>query len=153
LIGTQRVTIAVENRPIAIFRRTEDQLAWLRNPPMPNRTRDPNSPMGRAFRDRDSDELQQPGLAQNWHRSLRPEIMVCDLGCTREGCVMSRNLASTDSFEDSFVCPCCGSRYDLAGRAFSGPAPHNLRVPPYRFIDATTIEFGANDVVGVGGKT
>jgi Rieske Fe-S protein len=49
--------------------------------------------------------------------------------------------------ELEMVCPCCGSRYDLAGRVFEGPAPTNLRVPPYRFVDETTIEFTTAEVL------
>jgi ubiquinol-cytochrome c reductase iron-sulfur subunit len=149
LIENAPAMIAVENRPIAIFRRTETELAWLRDPQMQNKTRDPSSFRGHAFRDRDSDEPRQPAWAKNWHRSLRPEIMVCEAMCTRQDCVVTRtrSFKSNTAFEDSIFCPCCGSHYDLAGRAFSGPAPHNLRVPPYRFLDATTIEFTVSDVL------
>lgn len=123
LIGSVPVTLAVENRPIAIFRRTEEELAGLH---------DMDDLSGHAYRDRDSQEPRQPEWAKNWHRSLRAEIMVCEAMCTREGCVVSRtnSLQSKIAFENAFQCTCCGSRYDLAGRIFSGPAQHNLRVPP-----------------------
>jgi ubiquinol-cytochrome c reductase iron-sulfur subunit len=149
LVESAPAMIDVEHRPIAIFRRTEAELAWLRDPPMPNKTRDPSSFGGYAFRDRDSDELWQPAWAKNWHRSLRPDIMIYEAMCTREGCVVSRarSFKSNTTLEDAIYCPCCGSRYDLAGRAFSGPAKHNLRVPPYRFVGATTIEFTTAEVL------
>jgi ubiquinol-cytochrome c reductase iron-sulfur subunit len=136
LIGNAQATLAVEGHPVAIFRRTEAELARLR---------DADFLSSHAFRDRDSQEPRQPAWAKNWHRSLRAEVMVCEAMCTREGCVVSRvrSFESNTALEDSISCLCCGSRYDLAGRAFSGPAPHNLRVPPHRFVDATTIEFTA----------
>ena len=38
-----------------------------------------------------------------------------------------------------YFCPCHGSKYDPAGRVFSGvPAPYNLPVPPYTFVSDTT---------------
>ncbi len=135
LNGTKRVVLAVHERPIAIFRRSDEELAWLR---------DSDRYATLAFRDRASVESRQPAWAKNWHRSLRPEIMICEVRCTRGDCVVSEMFR-----EDLLmICPCCGSRYDLAGRAVMGPAPSNLRVPPYRFVDETTIEFPINEVLG-----
>lgn len=91
----------------------------------------------KELRDRESNKSDQPEAAKNWHRSLRPDIMVCDATCTRGDCVTSQVLRA----EFAILCPCCGSIYDLAGRVFTGPAPSNLRVPPYRYIDGATIDF------------
>lgn len=44
--------------------------------------------------------------------------------CTHEGCVVSRVSFPV------FVCPCHGSRYDLAGRVVQGPAPAALPAYP-----------------------
>jgi ubiquinol-cytochrome c reductase iron-sulfur subunit len=34
------------------------------------------------------------------------------------------------------------SQYDTAGRIRKGPAPANLPLPPYAFLDATRIRIG-----------
>lgn len=143
LTGTRKVTINVHQMPVVIFRRTEEELAALRNPTMPNKTRDPLLPIGYAFRDRDSEMPNQPDYAKNWHRSLRPEVMVCIGYCTHDPCIVSR---LPELGENLLLCPCCGSHFDAAGRAYSGPARENLRVPPHRYIDDNTIEFIEADV-------
>ena len=39
-----------------------------------------------------------------------------------------------------WLCHCCGSVYDTSGRARAGPAPRNLEVPAYDFIDVHTVQ-------------
>ena len=49
-------------------------------------------------------------------------------------------------WKGGFFCPCHKSRYDIAGRVFQGvPAPANLVVPPYKFVDdnATSVSVSA----------
>lgn len=37
------------------------------------------------------------------------------------------------------------AKYDLSGRVFNGvPVPYNLPVPPYRYVNATTLRIGEN---------
>jgi glycine/D-amino acid oxidase-like deaminating enzyme len=43
--------------------------------------------------------------------------------CTHMGCKLKRNLA-----EDSWDCPCHGSRFDLSGRVLQGPATKDLEL-------------------------
>ena len=44
-----------------------------------------------------------------------------------------------------YLCPCHGSKYDLAGRVFKdSPAPYNLPVPPHRFVGDKIIRIGEN---------
>ena len=43
---------------------------------------------------------------------------------------------------DGWYCPCHGSHYDTSGRIRKGPAPKNLDVPPYTFLNDTTIKIG-----------
>mmetsp|Transcript_5316 Transcript_5316/g.22562 ORF Transcript_5316/g.22562 Transcript_5316/m.22562 type:complete len:105 (-) Transcript_5316:626-940(-) len=51
--------------------------------------------------------------------------------CTHLGCVP---VADAGDYGGWF-CPCHGSHYDLSGRIRKGPAPTNLEVPPYSFIE------------------
>ena len=43
---------------------------------------------------------------------------------------------------NGWFCPCHGSHYDTSGRIRKGPAPLNLEVPPYQFLDDTKILVG-----------
>jgi ubiquinol-cytochrome c reductase iron-sulfur subunit len=126
LTGTALATINVDQTPVIIFRRTPEDLIALR-------TANP------TLRDADSAASRQPEWAKNWHRSLRPDIMVCIGMCTKGDCIVRRDFAGLAGLK----CPCCGSSYDLAGRIANGPAPLNLRVPAHRFISETEIEFAA----------
>ncbi len=47
------------------------------------------------------------------------------------GCVPLPNAGDYGGW----FCPCHGSHYDTSGRARKGPAPYNLEVPTYKFMD------------------
>jgi ubiquinol-cytochrome c reductase iron-sulfur subunit len=134
----QRVIVQWRGQPVWIIRRTPEQLAAL--PGQDGRLRDPNS---------DNPE-QQPDYAKNEHRSIKPEIAVLVGTCTHLGCSpLFRPELEPQPFDSEwkggFYCPCHNSRFDLAGRVYQGvPAPTNLKVPPYRFVDENRIEIGVN---------
>lgn len=54
--------------------------------------------------------------------------------CTHLGCVPIANAGDYSGW----FCPCHGSHYDLSGRIRKGPAPLNLEVPSYRFVENDT---------------
>lgn len=58
--------------------------------------------------------------------------------CTHLGCVP---LGQSGDFGGWF-CPCHGSHYDTSGRIRKGPAPLNLVVPEYAFLDDNRIKIG-----------
>ena len=58
--------------------------------------------------------------------------------CTHLGCVP---ISGAGDFNGWF-CPCHGSHYDVSGRIRKGPAPLNLEVPPYKFVEETKILIG-----------
>lgn len=68
-------------------------------------------------------------------RTKQPEWLVVVGVCTHMGCIPSRN-------EDGWLCPCHGSVYDNSGRILHGPAPKNLLVPPYKFVNNDKIVIG-----------
>ncbi len=69
-------------------------------------------------------------------RVQRPEWLVVGLTCTHLACLVSER-------DTGFKCNCHGSYFDLSGRVLGGPAPKNLVVPPYAFLDENTIRIGA----------
>jgi ubiquinol-cytochrome c reductase iron-sulfur subunit len=53
--------------------------------------------------------------------------------------------APAPNWPGEYFCPCHGSKYDLAGRVYSGvPAPYNLPVPPHHFPNDHTVRIGEN---------
>lgn len=122
-------------KPVWIMRRTEQNIADLE-------TLDPK------LADPASDMPQQPDYAKNPHRSRKPEVWVAVGICTHLGCspTYRPEVAPDDLGPDwvgGFYCACHGSRFDLAGRVYSGvPAPTNLVIPPYQFLDDNTVLVG-----------
>lgn len=100
--------------------------------------------------DPDSEDSIQPEYAMNEYRSIRPAILVVQGVCTHLGCAPQPRfeVAPADLGPDwlgGFLCPCHGSKFDLAGRVFTGvPAPTNLTIPPYRFVNDSTIVIGSD---------
>lgn len=134
----QRLIVQWRGQPVWIIRRTPEMLAAL--PGQNARLRDPDS----------ENPDQQPAYAQNPTRSIKPEIAVLVGTCTHLGCspLFKPELVPQPfdaDWKGGFYCPCHNSRFDLAGRVYQGvPAPTNLKVPPYRFVDDNRIEIGVN---------
>jgi len=63
--------------------------------------------------------------------------------CTHLGCVPLGSKTGDDKGEyGGWFCPCHGSHYDTSGRIRKGPAPRNLDVPVYAFMNDTSIKIG-----------
>ncbi len=122
--------------PVWVFRRTPQMIQAL--PGLDDQLRDPES----------TNAAQQPPYAVNEYRAQRPEIAVYVGICTHLGCspkfVPELTPQPFDTaWKGGFFCPCHKSKFDLAGRVYSGvPAPTNLVVPPHRFLSDTLIEVG-----------
>ena len=124
-------------RPIYILNRTEEMLGTLGKDVA-------------LLKDPASEKSVQPSYATNEHRSIRPAFLVLEGVCTHLGCApLPRFEVGTAElgaeWPGGFYCPCHGSKFDLAGRVFAGvPAPTNLPVPPYRYINDNTILIGSD---------
>jgi len=135
----QQVIVLWREKPILVVNRPPSALKALQSASMIHRLSDPGSKV-----------LQQPTYADNWHRSIKPEWSVLVGICTHLGCLPgyfpnpSANTPIAD-WPGGYLCPCHGSKYDLAGRVWKNvPAPYNLPVPPYNFVDPKTVRIGEN---------
>ena len=72
-------------------------------------------------------------------RVKKDEWLVTVGVCTHLGCVP---LANKGDYKGGWFCPCHGSHYDTSGRVRKGPAPTNLEIPEYEFINDNLIKIG-----------
>lgn len=132
-----QLTVVWRGKPIWIIRRDEKMLNTLRD-------------NNQLLRDPNSNVDQQPNFAQNQYRSRRPEFLVLVGVCTHLGCSPTYRpdpKGVAPDWPGGFFCSCHGSKFDLAGRVYKGvPAPVNLEVPPYAFIDDNTLLIGSEIV-------
>lgn len=125
-----------QSKPVWIVRRSKQMLDSL--PKLNDSLRDPAS----------ENVDQQPEYAQNEHRSRKPEILVLIGICTHLGCspTYRPDIAPADLGDEwlgGFFCPCHSSRFDMAGRVYTGvPAPTNLAVPPHYYVSDNVILVG-----------
>ncbi|VAH47439.1 unnamed protein product [Triticum turgidum subsp. durum] len=75
---------------------------------------------------------------QDAERVKNPEWLVVIGVCTHLGCIP---LPNSGDFGGWF-CPCHGSHYDISGRIRKGPAPYNLEVPTYSFLEDNKMLIG-----------
>lgn len=106
--------------------------------------------------DPQSNNSTQPDYikSQGAARARNPEYWIGSAICTHAGCSPRGAPLANDAFQLSgvdlgekwpggFYCSCHGSRYDLSGRVFKNmPAPRNLPIPDYAFINPTRVLIG-----------
>jgi ubiquinol-cytochrome c reductase iron-sulfur subunit len=126
-----------QGKPVWILRRSDSSLGTI-------------AEQDDVVADPESEREQQPDYAKNEYRSIKPEYLIVLGLCTHLGCsptYVSRDQASNHNlgseWKGGFFCPCHGSRFDLAGRVYSGvPAPTNLVVPPHMYLSDTRVLIG-----------
>ena len=76
-------------------------------------------------------------------RVQKPEWLIMVGVCTHLGCIpLGQKPGEPKGEYGGWFCPCHGSHYDTSGRIRKGPAPENLAVPDYTFLDDTLIRIG-----------
>ncbi|TYJ99811.1 cytochrome b-c1 complex subunit Rieske-4 [Cucumis melo var. makuwa] len=110
------VTVKWRGKPVFIRRRTEDDIKLA------------NSVDIGSLRDPQQDE----------ERVKDPEWLVVVGVCTHLGCIPLPNAGDYGGW----FCPCHGSHYDVSGRIRKGPAPYNLEVPTYSFLEGNKLLIG-----------
>ncbi len=131
----EMIRVIWRGKVVFILKRTQEMLEHLQN--LTDKLRDPASKVMQ----------QQPEYAVNEFRSLKPEYLVVEGTCTHLGCapLAQFEVVPMEDWFGGFFCPCHGSRFDLSGRVYKGvPAPTNLRVPPYKYIQDDLIIIGEN---------
>ena len=84
----------------------------------------------------DLSALRDPQMDEE--RVKNPEWLIVVGVCTHLGCVPLPNAGDFGGW----FCPCHGSHYDVSGRIRKGPAPYNLEVPTYTFLDDNKLLIG-----------
>ena len=110
------ITVLWRGKPVFIRRRTQEEINEAENVKL--------------------EDLKDPQKDQD--RVKKAEWLVMVGVCTHLGCVPLGNKGDFDGW----FCPCHGSHYDTSGRVRKGPAPTNLEIPKYEFINNNTIKIG-----------
>ena len=110
------ITVLWRGKPIFIRRRTQEEI------------QEASAVDLKDLKDPEKDE----------DRAKNPEWLIMVGVCTHLGCVP---LGEKGEYNGWF-CPCHGSHYDTSGRIRKGPAPNNLEIPKYEFVDNNIIKIG-----------
>ena len=110
------ITVLWRGKPVFVKRRTPEEIAEAKKVNL--------------------NELKHPEKDED--RVQKEEWLVMLGVCTHLGCVPLSNKGEYNGW----FCPCHGSHYDTSGRIRKGPAPTNMEVPKYEFVDSNTIKIG-----------
>jgi ubiquinol-cytochrome c reductase iron-sulfur subunit len=110
------ITVLWRGKPVFIKRRTQSEISEAQSV--------------------DLNELKHPEKDED--RVKKSEWLVMLGICTHLGCVPLSNKGEYNGW----FCPCHGSHYDTSGRIRKGPAPVNMEIPKYEFVDSNTIKIG-----------
>ena len=113
----QSITVLWRGKPVFIRRRTDEEIIKAKEVKL--------------------EDLPHPETDEDRTKN-NPEWLVMLGVCTHLGCVP---LGDKGEYGGWF-CPCHGSHYDTSGRIRKGPAPTNMEIPKYEFVDSNTIKIG-----------
>jgi len=118
----QAITVVWRGKPVFIRHRTAEEIET-------------------AVKDDKATDLLHPET--DAARVQKPQWLIMVGVCTHLGCIPLGNKAGEVKGEyGGWFCPCHGSHYDTSGRIRKGPAPLNLPIPEYTFLDDTTVKIG-----------
>ena len=110
------ITVLWRGKPVFIKRRTQNEIDEARSVRM--------------------EDLPDPEKDED--RAKNPEWLVMLGVCTHLGCVPLNDKGDYNGW----FCPCHGSHYDTSGRIRKGPAPTNMSIPSYEFLENNIIKIG-----------
>jgi len=117
----QSITVSWRGKPVFIRRRTADEIQTAR----------------------EVDMAELPDRQSDGERVQKPEWLVLVGICTHLGCIpLGQKQTDPRGEFGGWFCPCHGSHYDTSGRIRKGPAPRNLEVPKYDFVDDDLVRIG-----------
>ncbi|MGL4371824.1 MAG: ubiquinol-cytochrome c reductase iron-sulfur subunit [Alphaproteobacteria bacterium] len=123
----QGITVMWRGRPVFIRHRTPEEIR-----------QETNVSLG---------ELLDPEPDGQRIRKDKPQWLVVVGICTHLGCVPTGQKPTEQrGTYGGWRCPCHGSEYDVSGRVRRGPAPKNLPIPPYVFLNEKTLRLGQTEV-------
>ena len=92
---------------------------------------------------RADDGAELPDPQNDADRVQKPEWLIMVGVCTHLGCVpLGQKETEPKGKFGGWFCPCHGSHYDSSGRIRKGPAPKNLFVPGYAFVEDSMVRIG-----------
>ena len=130
----QAITVLWRGKPIFVRNRTPEEVAKAKEVDV------------KELKDPDAEIIGTAGLPATDANRTKPgkENWLVMIGiCTHLGCIPKGQSAGDEKGPyGGWFCPCHGSAYDTSGRIRLWPAPRNLDIPPYRFIEDTKIKIG-----------
>ncbi len=126
--------VAWRGLPVIIMRRTNAEMAASRAVPL--------DILADRYARNEGLSAETPATDANRTLAAAPQWLVLIGVNPKSGCrlrVVDENVRFND---ETFLCPCDGSRFDALGRVRAGPARTNLRVPVYRLIDPSRLRIG-----------
>ena len=117
----QRITAKWRGNPVFVSHRTPEEIAAARV----------------------DDDADLPDPEPDSARVQRAEWLIVIGVCTHLGCIPLGQKASDRRGQwQCWFCPCHGSHYDTSGRIRKGPAPKNLYLPDYAFVENAVVRIG-----------
>jgi ubiquinol-cytochrome c reductase iron-sulfur subunit len=112
------IIVKWRGKPVFVRNRTDEEIA--------------------AANEVDLGELRDPQTDADRITPGKENLLVVLGVCTHLGCVPINGAGDYNGW----FCPCHGSHYDTSGRIRKGPAPLNLEIPPYEFLDDSKLVIG-----------